>query len=161
MITNYLAPTSFIVSISRMPNVEFFTQTASIPSISISPVSTASPIQTYYATGDRIEYSDFDLGFIVDERMDNYLEMLRWMEGIASPETTDQYTDLAKSDDGITSDITVVVHNSHKNPNIRVIYKKCFPIALSQIDLSVTQADVVYPQATATFRYDTFEVEQI
>ena len=144
-----------------MPKVEFFTQTASIPSISISPITNNSPIQNFYSSGDRIEYSDFDLGFVVDERMDNYIEVLRWMEGIGSPESTDQYKTVDDSKDGITSDITVTVHNSHKNPNIRIIYKNCFPTALSQVDLSVTQGDIVYPQASVTFRYDTFTVEQI
>jgi hypothetical protein len=161
MITNYLAPTSFIVTVSRLPKVEFFTQTTSIPSISISPVTNNTPIQNFYSSGDRIEYSDFDLGFIVDERMDNYIEVLRWMEGLGSPETTDQYKDIENSKDGITSDITITIHNSHKNPNIRVIYKNCFPTALSQVDLSVTSTDVAYPQATVTFRYDTFVIEQI
>lgn len=161
MITNYLAPTSFSVTVSRIPNVEFFTQTAAIPGISLSPIENVSPIQKFYSTGDRIEYSEFDLGFIVDERMENYLEILRWMEGIASPENTDQYKDLAKSDDGITSDITIVIHNSHKNPNIRVQFKNCFPTSLSQVDLSVTQGDVVYPQASVTFRYDAFSIDQI
>ena len=161
MITNYLAPTSFVVTVSRMPNVEFFTQRASIPALTMNPVSVQSPITTLYGTGDRVSYADFDLGFIVDERMNNYLEILRWIEGLGSPESTDQYKKLEGTKDGTVSDISVVIHNSHKNPSIKMTLKNCFPVSLSSINLSVAASDIQYPEATATFRYDTFEIEQI
>ena len=161
MITNYLAPTSFIVTVARMPNVEFFVQRASIPALTMNPVGVASPIASLYSTPDRISYSDFDLGFIVDERMENYLEILRWMEGLGSPESTDQFKAIETTKDGTVSDISIVVHNSHKNPNIKITLKNCFPISMSSVNLNVATTDVQYPEVTATFRYDTFEIEQI
>ena len=161
MITNYLAPTSFVVTIARMPNVEFFVQRAMIPALTMNPVERSSPLTSLYSTPDRITYSEFDLGFIVDEKMENYREILRWMEGMGTPETSKTYENLDKSDDGIKSDITVVIHNSHKNPSLKLTLKDCFPISMSSIALSVAQADIQYPEVTATFRYDTFELESI
>lgn len=159
MITNYLSPTSFTVVIDRMPNVEFFAQRCMIPALTMNPVQSTSPIQNYYLTPDRVTYSDFDLGFIVDENMRNYLEIHDWMVGIGAPENTDQYKTINKSEDGTTSDISIVINNSNKNPNKKITFTNCFPISMSSVSLSVTNPDIVYPEVTATFRYDLFKVE--
>lgn len=161
MITNYLQPTSFTVMVERLPNVEFFVQRAMIPAVSATPIQQPAPLQNYYETFDRLTYAEFDLGFVVDERMNNYREVLAWMEGLGSPETTDQFKNLMKTRDKAQSDITVIANNSHKNPNIKITYKNCFPIALSSINLSVVAGDIQYPEVSATFRYDTFEIEEI
>lgn len=161
MITNYLQPTSFHVSISRLPNVEFFLQRAMIPAVSANPIQQPAPIQNYYETFDRLTYAEFDLGFIVDENMENYIEVLDWMEKLGAPESTDQFKVIEASDDGLKSDITFVINNSHKNSNMRIVFKDCFPIALSSIALSVVAGDIQYPEVNATFRYDTFTIEKI
>ena len=96
MITNYLSPVSFVISVERLPNTEFFTQRVAIPSMSMNPPQQVSPIHNIYKTPDRIEYADLDLSFIVDENMNNYKEILSWMEGLGSPETTEQRKALQK-----------------------------------------------------------------
>lgn len=160
MITNYLSPVGFVVSISRLPNVEFFTQRATIPSVSLVPTIQSTPIHTLYATGDRLEYAEFDLSFLIDESMNNYNEILSWMEGIGSPEKLEQYKNLEDGKDGVTSDVTFIISNSNKNPNIRFTFTNCFPIGLSPVSLDVTQPDISYPEATVSFRYDRFTFEK-
>ena len=97
MITNYLSPVSFKIIIDRLPNVEFFTQRVNLPQLSMAAPSQVSPIHAIYQTPDRIEYSELDLSFIVDEHMSNYEEILRWMEGMGTPETSNQRLNLDKS----------------------------------------------------------------
>lgn len=159
MITNYLSPVSFLVTVERLPNVEFFTQRATIPSLSMAVVPQPNPLANIYSTPDRIEYSDLDLSFIVDEGMKNYREILAWMEGMGTPQTSDQYRSLKASKSGVTSDITLIIQNSSRNPSIKVTYTNCFPTSLSPVSLSVTETDIVYPECTATFRYDNMIIE--
>lgn len=161
MITNYLSPIGFTITVARLPSVEFFTQRAAIPGLSIQQVEQPTPLHRLYITGDRLEYSDLDLSFLVDENMENYLEMLSWMEGVGAPNTTDQYKDLEESKHGVTSDITFIINNSSKNPNFKVVFKDCFPTSISPISLDVTGTDVVYPECTVTFRYNSFSIEKI
>ena len=162
MQTNYLSPTSFQVSVGRIPNVEFFVQRANIPALTGNPVELSSPLQSYYSHQDRISYSDFDLSFVVDENMDNYLEIAKWMEGLGSPRESDQYKDLVGPEgDGAVSDITVIIHNSNKRPSIRMQLKNCFPVSISSVPLNIVSADIVYPEVTVTFRYDDFTIEKI
>jgi hypothetical protein len=160
MITNYLSPSSFVISISRLPNVEFFTQKVMIPSVTGSSVEVNNPVAFYYASQDRLRYAELDLSFIIDENMNNYTEILRWMEGLGTPETTNQYKTIKSSQDGLSSDITIIINNSHKNPNIKFTFKNCFPVGLTPISLDITQQDITYIEATATFRYDTFTMER-
>ena len=159
MQTNYFSPLSFTVAVQRLPNIEFFTQRFLLPAVFSTPVNRSTPLGQVYETPDRLTYGEFDLGFVIDENMGNYLEIYNWMKGIASPETTNQYKSIAATQDGVVSDITVTINNSHKNPNKKCIFKNCFPIGLSSINLDVRGTDIIYPEATATFRYDYFDVE--
>lgn len=160
MITNYLSPTSFLVVIDRLPNVEFFCQKITIPDVSGTPQSVNSPLGLFYEPQGALSYSDLDLSFVVDENMSNYLEIFRWLEGLGSPEDQQQYKTLKNSQAGIKSDITVILNNNHKNPNIQFRFKDAFPISISSISMDVTATDVSPIEATASFRYNKFSVDR-
>lgn len=161
MINNYLSPTSFVISVARLPNVEFFTQKLLIPGVSGSPVETNTPLRSLYNVQDKMRYADLDLTFILDENMSNYLEIFRWMEGLGSPENLAQYKTLQNSVDGLKSDITIIINNSHKNPNMKFTFLNCFPVGLTPVSLDITAQDLTYIEVTATFRYDAFKVEKL
>ena len=67
--TNYFSPISFIVTVNRLPNTEFFTQRFLLPGIFMQPVAKSTPIANLYEIPDRLTYGEFDLGFIIDEDM--------------------------------------------------------------------------------------------
>lgn len=161
MITNYLSPLEFIVIVSRLPNVEFFTQRTTIPNISTNPIEKPSPLNPTFQPGDRLNYAELDLNFIVDEDMSNYIEIFDWVKKSSFPENFGQYRSISDSLEGLTSDITIKILNSHKNPSIQIDYYNCFPINLSAVVLDTTQTDITYPEATATFRYDYFDIQKI
>lgn len=161
MITNYLSPVSFKVVIDRLPNVEFFTQRVTVPSVSAQVVQVASPIHNLYNTPDRVEFAELDLSFIIDENMNNYDEIFRWMQGMGSPESTDQFKALEAGKDGTRSDISILIENSSRNANIRFNFTDCFPISLSPIQLDVTGTDVIYPECNVIFRYNIMDFEKI
>jgi|TARA_B100001093_G_C26742503_1_gene977323 hypothetical protein len=163
IINNYLSPASFTISIDRMPNVEFFTQSISLPGVSGSPVEFATPLRTMYQPQDQLNYDDITLSFIVDEQMNNYKEILNWMEGLGSPETSKQYADYKKNNAqiGITSDLSVIITNSHKNPNIKFTFKEAFPVSLGGIELNVNTQDIAYATCDVTLRYESFIFETI
>lgn len=161
MITNYLSPLEFRASIKRLPNVQFFVQRTNVPNISLNPVEQSSPFNRMFHTADKLQYANFDFTFIVDEKMENYLEIFNWMKGTSFPERFEQYKNLKESKDGIYSDITVQILNSHKNANIQINFINCFPISLSDISLDTTQTDIIYPEVTATFQYDYFDITRL
>jgi len=161
IINNYLSPASFTISVDRMPNVEFFTQGISIPGVSGTPIAMATPLRTMYQPQDQLNYDDLTIQFIVDEQMNNYKEVLRWMEGLGAPESTKQYADYDKGNATLASDISVVITNSHKNPNIKFTFKEAFPVTLGGIELNVNTQDIAYATCDVTMRYESFIFETI
>jgi hypothetical protein len=160
-VTNYLSPLEFNVIIKRIPNVEFYTQRANIPNISQSPVVHPTPFNNVFQTGDKMQFGNLDLSFVVDEEMNNYLEIYRWMKGITFPNDFNQYKSLEETDEGIFSDIIIQVLNSHKNKNLEITFINCFPISISDVLLDTTGTDVIYPEATVTFQYDSFSIKKL
>jgi hypothetical protein len=161
MITNYFSPLEFVVTVKRMPNVQFFTQRATIPSVTKQPIDKPTPFKTIYETGDLVTYSELNLSFIVDEYMNNYIEVFNWIKGLTFPENFEQFKRLSESEEGLRSDISIVVKNSNKNPSIVIDYYDCFPISLSEVLLDTTQNDIIYPEATVTFQYNYFSISQV
>lgn len=157
-ITNYLSPLEFELTITRLPNVSFFLQRAAIPGIAASPVPQPSPFNPTFHTPDKLTFDELQITFIVDEKMRNWLEIFNWMNGMAKPRSFGEFKELNESPEGLYSDITLLIKNSNKNPNIQVDFVNAFPLNLSDIQLDTTQTDIVYPEATVSFRYDTFSV---
>lgn len=161
MITNYFSPLEFIVTVKRLPYIEFFTQRTEIPGVSAIPIEKPNPFNKTYETPDKLTYNNFEFSFIIDEKMNNYIEVYNWIKGITAPQNFGQFKEINESEEGRFSDISVLVLNSNKNPSIAINYKNCFPISLSEVSLDTTSPDIVYPQATVTFQYDYFEIEQV
>jgi hypothetical protein len=161
MITNFFSPLEFVVSVKRLPNVQFFTQSVNIPSFSMQLIEQPNPFKPIPVPGDRAVYGDLPISFIVDESMDNYIEVYNWMKGLAFPDNFNQYRNLDVSEYGLLTDISIVVMNSHKNPNIEFQFKDCFPVSLSDVTLDTTQSDLIYPQATVTFTFKDFTITQL
>jgi len=159
IINNYLSLTNFTISIEKLPNVEFFTQKLDIPAITATASEIGTPLASIYEYGNRIEYGDLTTTMIVDENMNNYKEILNWIEGVGAPESSTQNKLFTAN--GHESDIIVTITNSHKNPNIRFIFKNCFPTSLGGISLDVNVTDVAYATTTVNWRYDTFTMEQL
>jgi hypothetical protein len=93
--------------------------------------------------------------------MSNFIEIFNWIVGLGFPETFDQYERLKNSKDSLLTDISIVIMNSHKNPNIEVQFKDCFPTGISDVNLDTTQTDVVYPQATVSFSFVNYTIRKI
>lgn len=158
MITNYLSPLEFQVNVKRLPNVEFFVQRAIIPSITSNPVIQPTPFNSLTQSSDHLQYSPLDISFIIDENMLNYIEIFNWITSVTFPQGFDQFKKLKNSEQGVSSDITITILNSHKNGNIRVNFFGCIPTSLTELTLDTTQSDLIYPEATVTFSYDWFNI---
>lgn len=155
---NFLQPIEFELSIKRLPNVEFSIQRASVPGINMSFATHPTPFNNVYHSPDKIEYQELNITFTVDEYAGNFIEVFDWMHGLAFPQSYDQFKTLDRSDAGLYSDIILMIKNSAKRPNLKIQFINAFPISLSEINLDTTQSDIIYPEATVTFKYDSYKI---
>ena len=154
---NMLSPLGFSFSIQRLPNMNFFVQSVTLPGISALTTDVPSPLKNVPLPGDKIEYSELEVTFKIDEDMNNYIEVFNWIRALGFPDSHDQYKTLedqpSYTGGGIYSDATLTILSSAMNPNIRIDITELFPVTLTPIEMSAIQSDVDYLEATASFRF--------
>jgi len=149
----YASPIGFrlIIDSQRYPNAQFSVQTASIPEISVSAATYATPQRTIAIAGDKVEYSDFSCTFIVDEQLENYYEIHEWLVGLVT-EPEDRNTRK-------TRDLSLLVLDSHNNVSREIQFVDAYPTTLSTLDFDAKNTDVEYLVGDVTFGYSYFKVK--
>lgn len=154
---NMLSPLGFQLNIQRLPTLNFFVQSVTLPGITAATLDQITPLRAIPTPGDKIDYTELEVVFKVDEDMKNYIEVFEWIRALGFPDESEQYQALENqasgSGAGIYSDATLIVLTSAMNPNIRIQIRDMFPTSLTPIEMSAVSADVEYIEATATFRF--------
>ena len=169
---NYMSPVGFKLVLTKTPKVDFLCQSANIPSISMGTAIQPSYLKDIPVPGDKVLYDDLNVRFLVDEKMENYLAIHKWITGLGYPESIGQYRQL-KTDDKRTdrrvndsadplyfqySDATLQVLNSNYKPSVLINFKDAFPVSLSTLDFDVTTRDYNYFTAEVTFKYTIYNI---
>jgi hypothetical protein len=163
---NFLSPIGFRFAIKKTPNVNYFVQAASVPSLTLGVANVPTPFVKLPLPGDHLQFGTFSITFRVDEEMRNYMELFNWMTALGKPQSFDQYRTLANqavpgTGEGIYSDAILTVLSSAKNPQIVVNYRNIFPTDLSQLTFSATEDSINYVECTATFAYEMFTFDYL
>jgi len=83
---NFLSPVGFKFSLAKEPKVDFFSNSARIPEISLGTATQPSYLKDVDIPGDKLSYGDFSLRFMVDEGLVNYMKIHNWMTGLGYPD---------------------------------------------------------------------------
>lgn len=172
---DYLKPNGFKFLVHNLPNVSFFCQSANIPDISMGQVSSATPLADFFLPGEKIQFGDLNIRFLIQEDMANYKELYNWFIGLGNPEKTSQHTDFVVgqgyrfpgkdtkkiSANASFSDATLFILDSNNNPSISINFKDAFPIALGGLDFDMSSGDSEYFQGLASFKYRVYSIEAI
>ena len=156
---NYLQPSGFRILIdrTRYPNLEYFAQSVTHPTVNASPVELpVRRVTSVPLAADKLTYSDLSVSIICDENMTAYKEMYDWLQRIVNEGQVSQ----ADRDTKIPTyaDVTVSVLTSHNNTAVKLRYLDCVPTDLGSIELSSTAGDTGVVTFDITFRFTRFEV---
>ena len=169
---NYMSPLGFKLILTKTPKVDFLCQSANIPQISMGTAVQPTYLKDIPVSGDKVLYDDLTVRFLVDEKMENYLSIYKWITSLGYPESLGQFkqlktddirTNASASDDGDPryfefSDATLQILNSNYKPSVLINFKDAFPISLSTLDFDVTTRDYNYFTADVTFKYTIFNI---
>lgn len=162
--SNFLSPNNFKFILKRAPTVEFFIQNISIPGIRLQNIKIGTPLIKFPVTGEHLDFDDLRINFKIDENMANFLELYDWVTGIGKL-TFDGYKALKSNDiytgKSIYSDISVIVLDSHKNPNVEIIFKDTLINNLGGFELQTDVAGINYLESTASFEYVSYSVTKL
>ena len=163
---NFLTPTSFNFSIERVPSVGFFGSVVNIPGMTLGVVNQSTYLKDIPRPGEKLEFADLELTFFVDEGLQNYLEIDKWMRGLGFPESLDEIYNLQKEGKiqdkpslDIYSDATLQINNNQMEPMFRVQFKDLFPFYLSALEFNSQVGDVEFLQARVGFKYLIYNIE--
>ena len=156
---NYMIPIGFSFSIARFPKVSFFSNSASIPQITLGGASQSNYLKELMHPGDRVEYGELPIDFLVDEDMLNHTLIHNWITGLGFPQSMQQFVDFTTDETGAKdlrlqySDATLKILNSNYNTIAQVKFWDLFPTSLSSLDFTATDTDVNYFTSSVTFSY--------
>ena len=161
---NFLSPIGFKFTIAKTPKVDFFCNSARIPEINLGTAIQPSYLKDIDIPGDKLQYGDFALRFLVDEELENYMAIHNWLTGLGFPETAQQYKDLTTDKDDqrdveeAFSDGSLHILNSNYRSTAIVKFQEMFPISLTSLEFEATDTDVNYFTAEATFKYVVYTI---
>jgi len=162
---SFLVPNSFNFTIERVPTVGFFGSIINVPGMTLGVVNQPTYLKEIPRPGEILDFADLELTFMVDEGLENYLEIDKWMRGLGFPESLQQIYDLQDSADidgvglNIYSDATLLINNNQNKPIFRVTFKDLFPYYLSPLEFNSQVTDVEYLQARVGFKYSIYNIE--
>ena len=181
---DYASPTQFKFGILQLPKVEFFTVTANVPGISGTPAIVNTPFKNIPTMGDKLEYENLSISFIVDEYLENYLSLHNWITGIGFPKNRGQFSthrdvtsttpdsqrsissDIgdvgnATPDKSMYSDANLMILSNKNNPIVEINFQDIFPISLGALDYTQAATDVDNLIVSAEFAYKIYEVKTL
>ncbi len=168
---NFLSPTGFKFSIKRIPKVAYFCNQANIPSLDLGVANQPTYLKDIPTPGDKVEFGDLNVRFLVDEDLGNYAQLQRWIRGLGFPESLQEFIDLEKDatmpanyynqGDDIYSDGTLQILSSNFNAKFNVMFKDLWPYSLSTLNFDATDTDIEYFTADASFKYTIYDITDL
>ena len=171
---DYANSTQFRFIINQLPLVEYFTTACNVPGLSVPNTEFGTPFTNVPIVGEKAEFEDFSLTFIVDEYLENYLSMYNWITGLGFPESRQQFIDFRdttsetsdlntargdkKGDRSLYSDATLTILSNKNNPIVEVRFKDMFPISLGELSYDQAADDVTTLNVEVTFKYQQYTI---
>ena len=165
---NFLAPVGFKFSLKRSPGVAFMCNQANIPDISLGEATQPTYLRDIPTPGDKVDFGDLTLRFLVDEDLENYLEIQHWLRGLGFPDKLQEIYNWQASNPNANpgplnyySDGTMTILTSSNTPNFKIKFRDLFPVDLSDLDFDATDADIDYLTANVTFKYTIYDITDL
>lgn len=173
---DYLRPNAFRFSVKDLPHVSYTCQSANLPSLTLGFAQQPTPFLDINTIGDKMEFGDFTIRFIINEDMSNYVELFNWLVALGFPKSYNQYSnyigqksnrfpyvknDRGNSDVAAYSDATLTILDSTNTPKTDIVFNDIFPVSLEALDFDIASASVDYFVGITSFRYKTFEIKPL
>lgn len=148
---DFLSPNRLKVIIWKYPELQLTAQKINIPMITVNPahVSTNNNKDSWYP-GDKMEFEDLIVTFIVDEQLSGYKAVKDWLYMI---------TDLDDMRPEYFSDITVEALSNNYQPNQSFYYHHCFPYQVGGGVMDVSLDETTPITFDCVFKYNNLEIK--
>ena len=185
---DYAQSNQFKVYIPIFPLVEWFVVSCNVPGVTMGQGVVATPLIDMPVVGEKLTYDNFSMTFLVDEKLENFMELHNWLVNMAPPENMEQFMALTSdyvlptgkatsfyapdntnsqtrtgntSDRELYCDIQLFILSSKNNPVATITMRDAFPTSLSSLDYSQQDTDTNYVQCNVTFAYPFYTIKAV
>lgn len=152
---NLLQPTKYSLVFPEISDTIYFCQKANLPGVQLDQVSHQTPQLDLYVSGTKLSYNTFDITFLVNEDLTAWTSIYNWMKELANVDQS------YKRRQAAFKQAILTIYSNQNNPKMRVTYSNIFPLSVSDLEFDTTLSAEDHIVATATFRYDYFEIEKL
>lgn len=160
---SFLSNNKYQFVIERLPNLVFFLQSITLPSISLGTVVTANPMVQLVTPSNLLSFGTLSINYVLDENMQSWFEIYNWMVNLGNPESTNKIgnlTDIPGNKNSITSDASLLVKTNSNNANIKFTFFDIFPTDLGEVTFISTEGQD-FLTSTITFSYTHYKASMI
>ena len=176
---DYSSRVQFRFEILYLPLVEYFVQSANVPGIQLGTATVPSPFYDYPVPGDTLSFDPLNISFLVDENLNNFNELHKWISRLGFGDSHEEFADLLREgtpsqrtssskgiqrplpEIGTYSDATLTILSSKNMPKTEIRFKNIFPTSISGLDYNIGGTDVDYVTCSASFSYLGYTINQI
>jgi len=176
---DYSSQVQFRFEILYLPLVEYFVQSANVPGIQLGTATVPSPFYDYPVPGDTLSFDPLNISFLVDENLNNFNELHKWISRLGFGDSHQEFADLLREgtpsqrtpsskgiqkplpEIGTYSDATLTILSSKNTPKTEIRFKNIFPTSISGLDYNIGGTDVDYVTCNASFSYLGYTINQI
>jgi hypothetical protein len=176
---DYSSQVQFRFEILYLPLVEYFVQSANVPGIQLGTATVPSPFYDYPVPGDTLSFDPLNISFLVDENLNNFNELHKWISRLGFGDSHEEFADLLREgtpsqrtsaskgiqrplpEIGTYSDATLTILSSKNMPKTEIRFKNIFPTSISGLDYNIGGTDVDYVTCSASFSYLGYTINQI
>ena len=181
---DYAQSNQFKVYIPIFPLVEWFVISCNVPGVTMGQGVVPTPLLDVPFIGDKLTYDQFNMTFMVDEQLKNYIELHDWLVNMAAPQKSSQFgartSDYvirpsqstkfyrdgqevtgSTSDRDLYCDIELYILSSKNNPVAKITMQEAFPVTISALDYTQQDADTSYVQCNVSFAFMLYTIEAV
>lgn len=154
-VLDYLSSNRTVLSLNVFKDLDINITNFYIPSVSMQPVRSASPMSSSVFYNSKLEWAPLTVDFIVTKDLSNWTSIFNYLVKIAPPDRQ------GRPDTLENFDAVVICYSPQNNPVLKVTFVNAIVSDLGQIQGSseIQEADVI--KSTITLEYDYYRIEKL
>jgi hypothetical protein len=160
---SFLSNNKYQFILTRMPNIEFFIQSITLPAMTLLSTDTQTPFTRISLPSNQLVFDPLDITIALDEDMNTWFEVYDWIYQLGNPTGYDKLGNLTRTagqNNSVTSDATLTIKTNSNNPNVRITFKDLYPSSISNIQFTSTEGQE-FLTANINFNYTTYYAERV
>lgn len=137
-----------------LPNLSFMLTGYPLPAIMLPPANQSSPFFDMGHSGDKLEFEELEVEFLVSEYLKEWLELFDWMNNLANPHEFNPI-------DNLSTSATMFIYSSHNQPFLEITFEDVIPTMLGGLNFTEAIGETYEIKSNASFRYRVYSIKKL